>query len=140
MITKTIFLACDVERAFRLFTEEMTTWWPAQQRLTGDPESRFVLQPNGPFYELARDGRRVEIGHVREWDPPHRLRFDFFPGTDAEHPTEVLVTFVAEADGTRLTINHGPTAASVELFDARASRYDASWSGLLPAFATVCTM
>ena len=133
MIHKSIFLPCDPARAFHIFTEEISRWWPAERRHTGDPDSKIIMLASGPFFERARDGQRVELGRIREWNPPHHLLFDFYPGTDAEHPTEVVVTFMAEADGTRLTIDHGPTTTSADLFDLRAPRYEASWESVLAA-------
>ena len=137
MIEKSILLACSPERAFELFTEHASEWWPPDRRHTGDAESRIALVASGRFYERARDGREVEIGRVREWEPPARLLLDFYPGTDADHPTEVEVLFSAEADGahTRVTVLHRATVASASLFEGRVSAYHASWDRLLPALA-----
>ena len=72
---------------------------------------------------------------MRAWEPPSRLLLDFYPGTDAEHPTEVEVAFRAEGDGTRVTVTHRATTASEALFPSRAPRYAASWDVVLPALA-----
>jgi uncharacterized protein YndB with AHSA1/START domain len=135
MIEKSIVLPCSVERAFALFTEEISQWWPPGRRHTGDPESTMLLLASGRFFERARDGREVELGRVREWEPPSRLLLDFYPGTDADHPTEVEVRFAPEdaAPATRVTILHRPTPASEALFGASAPRYVASWDVVLPA-------
>jgi uncharacterized protein YndB with AHSA1/START domain len=135
MITKTVRLACSSEKAFALFTEHASEWWPASRRHTQDVESSIRMVAGGRFWEQGRDGREVELGRVRIWDPPRRLVLDFFVGTDAEHPTEVTATFEPEGDGTRVTIDHRPTPASELLWRSRASVFEQSWTQVLEALA-----
>ena len=133
MIHKSVYLYCSPVRAFQLFTEEIALWWPQSRRHTNDPNSDIQMLADGRFYERAHDGQEVEVGFVHEWDPPSCLVLDFYPGTDPDHPTRVIVGFTAEGDGTRLTIDHGPTLTSADLFDLRAPRYEASWDATLSA-------
>jgi uncharacterized protein YndB with AHSA1/START domain len=135
MIRKTVLLACEPPRAFSLFTEQAGAWWPETRRHTPDPRSAISMLASGRFWERAADGQEVELGRVRVWDPPHRLVLDFYPGTDAEHPTEVVVTFLAEPGGTRVTIEHQPTALSEALWNQRFPRFEASWDLVLAALA-----
>jgi hypothetical protein len=127
VIEKSVLLRCDQERAFALFTEEISAWWPPSRRHTSDAESTLFLLPEGRFFERARDGHEVELGRVRLWEAPYRLLLDFYPGTDAAHPTEVEIRFEIEDAGTRVLVLHRATAASESLFGARALRYAASW-------------
>lgn len=135
-IEKSVVLECGVERAFALFTREISAWWPPERRHTGDAESEMFLLESGRFFERARDGREVELGRVVEWEAPMRLVLEWYPGTDALHPTEVEVRFVSRPEdptSTRVDIVHRPTVASRELFGARAPRYDGSWDLVLGA-------
>ncbi len=92
----------------------------------------MMLLATGRFFERARDGREIELGKVRAWEPPSRLLLDFYPGTGADHPTEVEVRFdAADAAATRVTILHRATPASEKLFEASAPRYVASWDIVL---------
>jgi uncharacterized protein YndB with AHSA1/START domain len=127
MIEKSVLLRCDTSRAFLLFTEHISEWWPPERRHTGDAASQLFLTQAGRFCERALDGREVDLGKVRAWEPPTRLLLDFYPGTDAAHPTEVEVVFRAEDGGTRVTVYHRPTELSRDLFAGRAPRYVASW-------------
>jgi hypothetical protein len=135
LITKSIRLACSLQRAFELFTQHASTWWPEERRHTHDPRSEIRMLETGRFFERAEDGTEVELGRVRVWEPPHRLLLDFYPGTDAEHPSEVQVTFSADGGETLVTVQHRPTAASEALWKLRAVRFEASWDLLLPALA-----
>ena len=110
MIERSAFLACSPAHAFALFTERASEWWPEMLRHTADPGSEIRMLADGRFWERATDGHEVELGRVTMWDPPRRLALDFYPGTDAHHPTEVVVRFAREDGGTRVVVTHGPKA------------------------------
>lgn len=133
MITKSVLLTCGVERAFELFTEHAGVWWPESRRHTRDAQSEIRMLSSGRFWERARDGTEVELGLIRVWEAPRRLVLDFYPGTDAEHPTEVTVTFEAAGPDTLVTVEHRATDSSEALWKTRAPRFEESWSLLLPS-------
>lgn len=135
MIRKSVLLAGDPASAFALFTQRIGEWWPESHRPAKVPGSTIVLEASGRFAEVAPDGRVFPLGRVTVWDPPGRLVLDFYLGTDADHPTAVDVRFVAEASGTRVTIEHAPTPASLDLWETRATRYDRSWEVVLAALS-----
>jgi Activator of Hsp90 ATPase homolog 1-like protein len=135
MIEKSAFLTCSPSRAFELFTERASDWWPETVRHTADPQSEIQMIPTGRFWERAGDGHEVELGRVLVWEPPRRLVLDFFPGTDAQHPTEVVVRFAEEADGTRVVVEHRPKLESAELWAAGAPGFERAWSLVMPALA-----
>ena len=72
---------------------------------------------------------------MRSWDVPTRIVLDFFIATGPEKPTEVEITFAADAGGTRVTVTHRPTAASADLWAERAPRYERSWELVLAALS-----
>jgi uncharacterized protein YndB with AHSA1/START domain len=135
MIRKSVRLPRSPDEAFRLFTESASDWWPEERRHTGDAHSQIRMLASGRFWERASDGHEVELGRVRVWEPPHRMVLDFYPGSDAEHPTQVVVTFVGEGGGTLVTVEHGPTAVSEEIWKQRAPRFAESWDRVLRALA-----
>ena len=73
-----------------------------------------VIDPRegGRWYERAVDGSECDWGYVTALNPPHRIvlarhpdpRFDFDP--DPAKATTVEVSFDAEEDGTRVTLEH----------------------------------
>lgn len=133
MITKSVLLRCGSDRAFVLFTEHAGLWWPVDRRHTKDPESAIRMRRDGRFWERSHDGREVELGRVRQWQPGERLLLDFYVGTGPEAPTEVEVTFAPEDQGTRVTVVHRPGAAG-ELWGQRAPLFERSWTAVLEAF------
>jgi hypothetical protein len=58
-ILKTIVVAVSPERAFQVFTEEMSTWWPLASRHIGKVEAKTVVMD--PFV----GGRSVVRGRRR---------------------------------------------------------------------------
>lgn len=135
MIEKSAFLRCPPARAFSLFTERASDWWPETLRHTTDPRSEIAMLAEGRFYERAANGVEVELGRVTVWEPPARLILDFYPGTDAAHPTEVVVRFTATDGGTRVVVEHGPKAESADLWAAGAAAFERAWDLLLPGLA-----
>jgi hypothetical protein len=135
VIEKSAFLRCAPARAFVLFTERASEWWPEELRHTDDPRSEIVMLAEGRFYERATTGREVELGRVTVWEPPARLILDFYPGTDAAHPTEVVVQFAATDGGTRVVVAHGPKTESADLWAAGAHAFERAWDRLLPRLA-----
>jgi uncharacterized protein YndB with AHSA1/START domain len=134
LVEKTILLACPPAEAFATFTARIDDWWPPERRHL--PGGSTIALTEERFFERSPD-RELPLGRVRAWEPPHRLLLDFYPGTDADHPTEVEVRFVAEEGGTRVTITHRPTKESEALWTARAPRYERSWELCLAALAVV---
>jgi uncharacterized protein YndB with AHSA1/START domain len=136
MIVKSVVLACGLERAFTLFTEQASLWWPAARRHSRDANSTIRMEAAGRFYERAVDGTEVELGVVRHFEPLRRLVLDWYPGTGPESPTLVDVTFEAVDGGTKVTVRHDRGAADASVFGGNAPAYDRSWDLVLAAAAT----
>ena len=133
MIQKSAFLACPPAEAFALFTQRASDWWPDGVRHTADPRSEIRMLADGRFWERATDGHEVELGRVLVWEPAHRLILDFYPGTDAQHPTEVVIRFTAENGGTRVVVEHRAKLESADLWAAGAPKFERSWTLVLAA-------
>lgn len=136
MIAKSAFLRCAPERAFALFTERASEWWPELLRHTSDTRSEIRMVASGRFWERADDGHEVELGRVTTWEPPAKLALDFYPGTDISRPTEVVVRFEAEGEGTRILVEHRPKAESADLWGGGAPRFERAWDAMLAALAS----
>ena len=101
--TVTITVAVEPKEAFRLFTEEIESWWrrgPRFRHAAGD-SSIICREPRigGRVFEsftTTAGETIIEIGQVKIWEPPSRLMFNWraanFASTDS---TEVEVLFQA---------------------------------------------
>jgi uncharacterized protein YndB with AHSA1/START domain len=143
-IRKTIVVAASAERAFQVFTEEMSAWWPLASKHIGKADAKtVVIEPfvGGRWFEQGVDGSECDWGHVRIWQPPRRLVLSWELSSEWRHDpsiqTEVEVSFSAEDGSTRVDLEHrllyyyGERAAQMRgIFDSKEG-----WTPLLDAFA-----
>ena len=114
-VTHSVLVPLDPDGAFELFTDRFADWWPKDSHHISEADAAdVVLEPRegGRWYERADDGSECEWGYVKEIDRPERIVFawqltpDWKFDPDRAKATEVEVTFIAEEDGTRVTLEH----------------------------------
>lgn len=131
----------SVEDAFRLFTEEIGSWWPLDTHaMDADRATGAAIEPRrgGRVYEIHEDGTEADWGTVLTWDPPRRLVLSWKPNRNPHPPTEVEIRFEPADPGTRVELVHrgwerlGPDAES-----ARTSYgSDGGWHLVLGRYAS----
>ena len=134
-VRKQISVECDVETAFRTFTEDIATWWPVESHsITGEATTAVFEQANGGrVYERARDGQEHDWAAILVYEPPHRVVLEWKVNSAAP-PTEVEVRFSADGDGTRVELEHrGWERYPGGGADERGS-YDSGWATVLERF------
>ncbi len=130
-------VACPVEHAFRVWTERINLWWPADHTVSDRSDTEVVLEPRlgGRIFERTIDGVKHDWGEVTRWEPPHRLGYLWHLRSHRSVATSVEIRFraAAEAD-TRIEIEH----AGWERLGADApqwrDRNRMGWTTLLPHF------
>jgi uncharacterized protein YndB with AHSA1/START domain len=143
---RTVTVRCTVERAFRLFTEDMGTWWPLESysRAVSEFEGQgvkaerleFQARSGGSLLEHMSDGRTLPWAEVIAWDPPRRVVLAWRPHSMPEPPTEVEVTFTEAGRGTLGEVVHRGWERLSD--DFRAGLYDIyarGWNSTLERFA-----
>ncbi|MBL7493944.1 SRPBCC domain-containing protein [Frankia sp. AgB1.9] len=105
-------------RAFDAFTAQIGQWWQPNGLFQFTPGRTGTLAfepgPAGRLIETYPDGSVFVIGHIRSWDPPHRLVVSWRHASfSAEQETELHVRFDEIRDGpaggvtqTRVTVEH----------------------------------
>jgi uncharacterized protein YndB with AHSA1/START domain len=114
-VTTSVLVPLEPGAAFELFTDRFSDWWPKDSHHIGDADAAEVFldaRPGGRWYERAEDGAECDWGSVLEIDRPNRIllawhltpewRYD----PDPANATEVEVTFIAEEEQTRVTLEH----------------------------------
>ena len=130
-------VACRPDTAFRLWTEALGTWWPADHTVSGDP-AVVVLEGHrgGRVFERALDGTEHDWGRVTVWEPPRRLGYTWHLGRRADDATDVEIGFVAGEHGTTVVmIEHRGWERLGERADEWKDRNRAGWESLLPYLA-----
>jgi len=130
-VRRAVTVSKPVEDAFRLFTEEIATWWPfPSHSIGGDDTVAAVFSPaSGRLYEVHADGTEHDWADILVWEPPHRFVLAWHP--NPERRTEVEVQFVPSGDGTRVELEHrGWERLGAVAHEARAS-YVTGWTLIL---------
>ena len=112
-VTVTTTVALDPDAAFRLFTDDVDTWWQRgpryRFRLGEEGVMRFEPGVGGRFLEVFDQtaGDVYEVGRVLVWEPGDRLVFEFRPRDFGPgDATEVDVRFQRTPQGTLITLEH----------------------------------
>lgn len=144
LVKKQVFVKTTPERAFEVFTSEMSTWWPlASHHISKIDAKNAVIEPfvGGRWFERGVDDSECDWGRVLAWDPPSRLVLAWQISADWQHDaalmTEVEVRFTAENGGTRVDLEHrllrnfGARGEEMRgIFDSQGG-----WTGMLAAYA-----
>src|SRR5207302_686113 len=82
IIHKTITVARPPDVAFKLFTDEIGSWWPSQTHSFVGGDARCVLEPavGGRLYERNSEGKEYTIGEVVAYEPGRRVSFTWNHG------------------------------------------------------------
>ncbi len=144
-VRRAVTVRASRERAFSVFTEQYSSWWPASHHIGKADLADAIIEPfvGGRYYERGVDGSECDWGRVLAYDPPDRLvlawhlQGDWTYNPDPAKASEVEVRFIAE----------GPNQTRVELEHRHIERHDAAervikgvdspdgWAGILASFA-----
>ena len=145
-VCKSIRVRASADKAFRVFTQEMDTWWPRTHHIGNSPMKRVVVEgkPGGRIYTEQEDGTVCPWASVRTWAPPNLFvmvwqvspEWQYEP--NIERCSEVEVRFTPVDDGTTLVeLEHrgiqrhaGACVAMREQVSA-----EGGWGSLLGMFA-----
>jgi uncharacterized protein YndB with AHSA1/START domain len=136
VVRKSVTVALPVERAFALFTERASEWWPfATHSVHGERAVEAVFEPEqgGRVYERAVSGEEAEWGRVLVWEPPHRFALQWL--VDPRCAGELVVTFTPEAEGTRVDLEHRGWELYGDEAEAMMSGYASGWEHVLSRYA-----
>jgi uncharacterized protein YndB with AHSA1/START domain len=126
-----IVVEAPIERAFRVFTEEMPSWWHPDHHILEGELAEMVFEPRvgGHIYDRGVDGSECRWAEVLAYEPPRRLVFswnittDWKLETDLSKTSEVEVRFTPEGD----------ERTRVELEHRHLERHGQGWEGMRDA-------
>ena len=111
-IEKSVFVPLKPDAAFRLFANDMARWWPLDSHSlsasSGAQAQTVTVEPHagGKVIETMADGSTADWATITDWTPGARLSLDWYVGRDPSDATQVEVTFLPEAEGTRVDLVH----------------------------------
>jgi uncharacterized protein YndB with AHSA1/START domain len=145
-IRKQLTVEAPQERAFRVFTANIGSWWPKDMHIGASPMRECVIEPqvNGRWYEVGEDGSSCEWGKVLHWEPPRRVLLAWQLNAqftyDPAFSTEVEVTFTALGPRqTRVDFEHRQLERFGESAGPLRGQMDEGWGRILASFVGVAT-
>ena len=143
-IRRDVVVEVGQDRAFEVFTADMTSWWPSAHHIGSAPIEQIVVEPRegGRWYTRHQDGSETSTGFVTVWDPPQRLVVTWQIGADWKYHDDLVTTvdvrFVAEGQRrTRVVLEHRDLDAFGTDAAAMRATFDepGAWTATVEAYA-----
>ena len=145
-VKRILRVAVPIDRAFRVLTEKMGTWWPATHHIGKAAFTDVVVEPyaGGRWFERDGNGEECDWGKVLVWEPPKRIVFswhlqqDWRFDPDMNRASEVCFEFIAEGpESTRLEFEHRHLERHGEGWENIRKGVDGGWAGVLAEYERV---
>jgi hypothetical protein len=114
-VSTEVEVEASAEHAFRVFTEEIGTWWDDDKHILRAPLAQMVFEPyvGGHIIDRGTDGSECRWARVLVYEPPVRVCFSWDINlqwqieNDPERASEVEITFTELGPGrTRVVLTH----------------------------------
>ena len=130
-VREEVVVEAPADRAFKVFTEDIGSWWPPDHHVIDAPLAEMVLElrPGGRVYDRGADGSECQWGTVIAYEPPERFAFSWNINLawgiedDPARTSEVEVRFISE----------GPDRTRVELEHSKLERHGEGWEKMRDA-------
>jgi uncharacterized protein YndB with AHSA1/START domain len=130
-VHSSIVVDAPIERAFSVFTDGISTWWPPEHHILQAELAETVFEPRegGYVYDRGVDGSECRWARVLVYAPPGRvvITWNVSPQWQLEsnpaRTSEVEIRFVAE----------GSTRTRVELEHRNLDRHGEGWQQMRDA-------
>ena len=137
-IKKSVVVNRPVEDAFRVYTEQVGSWWPfAKTHSVAKEDVETVIlegREGGRFYERTKSGEEHLWGTMLVWEPPQRIVYSWHPGRGEGTAQEVEVTFTPSGNGTRVELVHTGWEKLGERMEAAVAEYTMGWDKVLGCY------
>ena len=141
-VRRSVEVRCSATEAFRLFTDEIDSWWPLATHSIGGAHAEacyFEGREGGRIYESHADGSVHLWGTVTVWEPPVRATFTWHPGRDVSTAQEIELCFTALSEGTKVELEHRGWEALGETALRTRSAYETGWVSVLERYEVRCS-
>lgn len=136
-VRRSVEVGCSVAEAFRLFTDDIDSWWPLATHSIGEANAEacyFEGREGGRIYESHGDGSVHLWGTVTAWDPPTRVVFTWHPGRDASTAQMVELRFFEIGGRTRVELEHRGWEVLGEKAAETRNAYETGWAGVFQLY------
>src|SRR3974390_1713001 len=105
-VRKSVRVRAPIARAFDVFTNGLSRWWPHDHGVGKKPIAKVLMEPRlgGRWLEISAHGTQTSVPTITLWEPPHRLIMAWQVNAqwkpDASMRSEVDVRFTAQGPET----------------------------------------
>jgi uncharacterized protein YndB with AHSA1/START domain len=134
------------EHAFRVFTEDIGTWWDDDKHILRAPLAEMIFEPRvgGHIIDRGTDGSECRWATILAYEPPVRVCFSWNINlqwqleTDPARTSEVEITFTPlSPDRTRVVLTHRHLDRHGDGWEGMRDAVGSGWS--LEGFAKAAT-
>jgi uncharacterized protein YndB with AHSA1/START domain len=141
-VRKSVTVNAPSTRAFDIFANQMTRWWPPTHTILKVAPRAHVIEPRtgGRWYSVGVDDSECDVGKVLVWEPPSRLVLVWQLSPDWQFDpnlhTEVELRFIPDGEKTRVELEHRQLERMGERAEAVRAQIDAAggWSEIIERF------
>lgn len=145
-IVKTIEVPCNCERAFTVFVNDVSSWWPRDKNsvsaMNGEVAKKVVIEARegGRVYEIGHDDQEHHWGSVTIYQPFSKLAMNWHIGLSADSPSKVTVDFIELDNGsTRVELTHSDWESFGDKAQDMRNGYNSGWVGVFEqAYKSAC--
>jgi uncharacterized protein YndB with AHSA1/START domain len=132
-----VVVDAPIEHAFKVFTEDIASWWHPDHHLLAGDLAEMVFEPyvGGHIIDRATDGSECRWSRVLAYEPPHRVVFSWDISsqweleTDPAKTSEIEVTFRADGpERTHVALEHRNLERHGEGWERMRAAVDSGWS------------
>jgi uncharacterized protein YndB with AHSA1/START domain len=136
-VSTEIDVDASAEHAFRVFTEQIGTWWDDDKHILAAPLAEMVFEPyvGGHIIDRGTDGSECRWARVLAYEPPARVCFSWDINlqwqieTDPGRTSEVEITFTPLGPGcTRVVLTHRHLDRHGDGWEQMRDAVGAGWS------------
>lgn len=142
-VKRSLLVGVPIDRAFRVLTEKMGTWWPSTHHIGKNPFAEVVVEPfsGGRWFERDAGGAECDWGKVLVWEPPKRVVFswhlqaDWKFDPDMRRASEVSFEFLVDGpERTRVEFEHRHIERHGEGWEKIRKGVNEGWNGVLAQY------
>lgn len=134
-VVKSIDVRRSAADAFRIFTQEISAWWPMAthtraKTAEGEVTERVTIEPRvgGRVYETLTTGEELEWGAVSAYEPGALFAINWTMGRATSQTTDVSVRFEPiDAQRCRVTLTHENWERMGDEAEKLRNAYNGGW-------------
>lgn len=146
-VVKTIEVPCSQETAFKVFIEDLASWWPMDKNSVSAMQGEVArsvsveARTGGKVVETAHDGELHHWATIASYDPYSEFSMDWHIGISSDNATLVTVRFTPVTNhSTQVVLTHSNWEAFADKAADMRNGYNQGWVSVFEqAYLQACS-